>query len=527
MKKTIQAVISILLIFTFLTCTGCGTVKNVDSSSSEVDEGKIKEYIVPDSNGNWGYPTPYGLIPRGPGFIRMSLVFDSLIWKAEDGSFVPALAQKWDYDAEENSYTFILRDNIKWHDGEALTCDDVIFTINYINEHPIFWLDLKSIKSVEKIADNTIKFQMSKPFAPFYANIAGSMPILPEHIYKNISDPIKQQSMDTCIGSGPFKLVDYRAEEGNYVLQGFEDYYLGKPKVEKLKLIKMNPQMQPEALLQGNADAIFTIGDAAGMLEQKGMNVIDSIGMVTKIRYNHNKQPFNNKEFRHAIAYAINCEEVIATAHRGHAYPAEVGILHSGSDYYEPNVQKYKYDIEQAQEILEKLGYKKENGFFQKDGEVLSMTLLGNERVRRDVDIVAEQLNKIGIKVTPAYKDTQTCDQMLKDWEFDIAVVETGAVGDPIFLNRDVLGPSFTSDRYFENDELKKLLGQQVGAVDFNDRKEILSKFQKLYADELPSYHIYFSKFFFAYNDKLDLYFTDEGVSIGIPLALNKMAFVK
>lgn len=213
------------------------------------------------------------MIPRGPGFVRLSYVFDSLIWKNEKGEFIPALAKKWEYNDEENTYTFELNENAKWHDGESVTSKDVVFTINYIKEHPIMWLNIKPIETVTAEGDNKVIFKFNKKWAPFYANIVGAMPILPEHIYKDIKETENDLSEKAAIGSGPFKLNYYNAEKGEYIFEAFEEYYGGSLKVKKLKFYKMNPQMQPEALLKGEVDGIFTNGDVEEMLKDKGMNV--------------------------------------------------------------------------------------------------------------------------------------------------------------------------------------------------------------------------------------------------------------
>ena len=74
-----------------------------------------------------GFPSPYGHYPRGPGYIRMSLIFDTLLWK-DDNDIIPALAEKWEFIEEENAYIFNLRKKAKWHDGREFTPTDVVFT---------------------------------------------------------------------------------------------------------------------------------------------------------------------------------------------------------------------------------------------------------------------------------------------------------------------------------------------------------------------------------------------------------------
>ena len=114
----------------FILAAGCG---QKDGTMSENSAGN-NVYTVADSTGDWGYPSPYAHYLRGPGYIRMNLIFDTLVWKDDQG-YVPAIAESWDYLEGENAYTFQLRKDVTWHDGEKLTPEDVVFTFNYIKEH--------------------------------------------------------------------------------------------------------------------------------------------------------------------------------------------------------------------------------------------------------------------------------------------------------------------------------------------------------------------------------------------------------
>ncbi|MFY9139549.1 MAG: ABC transporter substrate-binding protein, partial [Thermacetogeniaceae bacterium] len=182
---------------------GCGEQeKSQGEGSTETDI-----YTVADATGDWGYPSPYAHYSRGPGYVRMSFIFDTLVWKDDQG-YVPALAESWDYLEDENAYIFKLRTDASWHDGEKFTPQDVEFTFNYIKEHPYQWVDSGIVEKVEVIDDSTVKVFLSKPYAPFMDNVACTLPVLPEHIWKDVRDPEQFQEEKAVIGTGPFKLVD-------------------------------------------------------------------------------------------------------------------------------------------------------------------------------------------------------------------------------------------------------------------------------------------------------------------------------
>jgi peptide/nickel transport system substrate-binding protein len=94
---------------------------------------QVADIRIADSKGDWGYPNPYRHYPRGPGFIRMSWVFETLVWKDDQG-YIPALAKSWAYDPDRTAFVFQLQDGVTWHDGEPFTADDVVFTVNYFKK---------------------------------------------------------------------------------------------------------------------------------------------------------------------------------------------------------------------------------------------------------------------------------------------------------------------------------------------------------------------------------------------------------
>jgi len=113
-----------LLVFMFVGCSN----KQISSEKAS-GSGKAAIYTIADPTGDWGFPSPYAHYSRGPGYVRMSYIFDTLVWKDDQG-YIPALAESWEYLKDENAYLFNLRKNVNWHDGQKFTAEDVVFTFN-------------------------------------------------------------------------------------------------------------------------------------------------------------------------------------------------------------------------------------------------------------------------------------------------------------------------------------------------------------------------------------------------------------
>ncbi len=87
------------------------------------------------SGGYWGHPSPFGF-NRGPGYLRASLIFDSLVWRDSSGETIPWLATDWTLSDDQRTWTFTLREGVTWQDGQPFTAQDVAFTVQYYLNHP-------------------------------------------------------------------------------------------------------------------------------------------------------------------------------------------------------------------------------------------------------------------------------------------------------------------------------------------------------------------------------------------------------
>lgn len=525
-KLLVISMLSFLVVFWI---AGCSGPKGETGSSVKDAAGKEPAtYTIADATGDWGFPAPYTHYQRGPGYIRMSFIFDTLVWKDKNG-FTGALAEKWQYLKEENAYLFNLRKDVKWHDGKKFTAQDVLFTFQYVKKHPYAWVDTSIVKDVTAPDDYSVKVYLGKPYAPFLANVAGTLPILPEHIYKDVDNPGSWKDIKAATGTGPYKLVDYNQEHGTYLYEAYEDYYLGKPKVDKIRFIKVSEQMTPAALLDGTANAGTVPPEMVDRFKDQGFTVLPSgHDWNAKLMFNHTQEPFATKKFRQAIAYAINRGKLVEISQRGHALAGSPGLLPPDNPWYSPDIENYDYNPERSRELFEELGYHFKDGLLQKDGKPLTLELLIKSRFSRDAELIKLDLEKVGIKVVVRSLEAKTVDSKIKDWDFQMAISGHGGLGgDPEIFKKMVLDNSFNSARYQENERLTALLLKQIAAMNNEERKEMLAEIQRIYAEELPTLTLYYPNWYWAHDGKLDLYYTPQGVASGIPIPLNKLSFVK
>lgn len=473
-------------------------------------------YTIGDTTGDWGMPTPYLHYSRGPGYVRMSLVFDSLIWKSKEG-LIGLLAKDWSYDKKSNAYIFTIRDNVRWHDGTLFTPDDVVFTFEYYKKYPYQFSDIGSIvKKVEKVEQNKIKIYLSYPYAPFLTNIAGTIPIIPKHIYKDIQKPMEFTDIKCATGTGPFKLKTYDKASGLYVFEANKDYYLGNVKIDQLKIVKVNNQIIPSLLIGGQLDAVGITPEMIGVLKDKGFNIVKSTyDWNAKLVFNHKRYPFSDVNFRRVVAYAINRERIVKIALRGYGMVGSPGILSPDNPYHTKEIEQYHQDIEKAKALLSNINYQKE------------ITLIYAQNFDQCAQLIKEDLSKIGLKIVLKSMEQKTVDALINNWKFDIAISGHGGLGgDPDILYRVILGSGFNSARYFSNKRLVELLTRQRFTLDENLRKKLITEIQRIYAEEIPTLTLYYPDSYWCFNDKIELYYVKGGLGIGVPIPLNKLAFV-
>ena len=486
------------------------------------DDGvSVPVYTVADTTGDWGFPSPYAHYARGPGYTRMSFLFDTLIWK-DDAGYVPALAESWELVGDD-TYIFILREGVTWHDGEPFTADDVVFTVEYIKDHPYMWVDSGIVEGAEAIDDLTVKMTLSAPFAPFLDNVAGTLPILPKHIWADVSDPVNYRDQEALIGTGPYTMnvADYDKVQGTYRYVAYEDYYLGSPKVKELRFRKISEANAAAELLQGRVN---TAGIQPEMIDQlkNGFEIVGhSHWWNYKLMINHRKDPMSDKRFRQALAYAIDRDKLVDRAARGYGLAGSPGFIPSDNDWYNPEIDGfYPHDPARAKELLGDMGY---------DGRKIQLLIKGGSNTEERIgELIEADLVAAGINVDLRTMDSKTVDSKVGEWDFDLAVSgHGGIIGDPDFLARSTIDmESFNSARYDANPELVAILEEQVTEMNEDARRDLIDRAQVLYAEDVPALTLYYTESFVAHDGQVELYYTYNGMALGVPIALNKLSFV-
>lgn len=445
------------------------------------------------------------------------LNYDLLVgFNATDMSPRPELATSWSSSSDQKTWTFKIRQGVKWSDGVPLTAKDVAFTFNYIIKNNIagYLMFTTGIKDVVAPDDTTVVFNCNYPKADI---LRMWVPILPEHIWGKIkpADVTQYANNPPVVGSGPFQSV--KLVRGQYiVLKANKDYWGGAPKVDEIIFITAsNTNTMVDDLKSGAVDVVIDMRVVQGKaLDPKKFTFQTGLSKgfyelgfnCSTSAYSKGNPVLKDWKFRQALNYAVDKQKILDVAFLGQGSVAS-GVIQPGyfpksCDYHwQPSAdQTYPFDLNKASEALTAAGYPLKNGVrVDKQGKPITLRLEALQKMHEnqtaakfiagwfgqlglniqysvvdDGTLIGQQYNFVGNNFTPDY------DMFMWNW--------TGLGVDPNFILSVFTTAQVAnwSDCMYSNPEYDKLFTEQARTVDQQQRKAIIWKMQELLYQQTP-----------------------------------------
>lgn len=446
------------------------------------------------------------------------------------GETIPALAESWETSEDGLTWTYNIRQDATWTDGEPVTAADVEWTFNTMMTDPdaaeANGNFVENFESVTATDEHTVEITLGEPQVTM---LALDVPILPKHKWENVDNfaEFNNDEEFPIVSNGPWVLTDYQVNQ-SVTFEANQDYWRGAPGFDKLILQYIeDPDAQVEALRNGEVDFVFnltpaqynalenesniTVNKAVGKRFQ-GMTLNPGAKLQDGTPFGDGHPALQDPEVRKALVHTIDREAIYEVAYGGFG-EANGGYIPSRYDIYhwEPTGDEVTaFDIDAANQLLDDAGYEMgDNGIrVSPDGDPLSFRFNvhgDNPQYIQAAEMMREWAAEAGIelKVEPVSE----VGPLLDEGTYDILTTGWNVNPDPNYILSINLcsglptevGGSYLSDAYFCNEDYDRLYQQQLAELDIEKRAELVKEMQKIlydtnifviwgYADALEAY---------------------------------------
>lgn len=435
------------------------------------------------------------------------LIFSGLLKYDENLQAVPDLAEKYEISSDQKTYTFHLKKNAKWHDGEKVTANDVIFTITSI-QNPDFksplWRSFAGV-GVEKVDDYTVKFTLKEPYAAFLDLL--TVGLLPQHLWYDIP-PINARLAvynQKPIGSGPYKFKSLIKEKSGmikaYTLEKNKDYYDKTPYIDKITF-KFYPDYENAigALTNKEVESLNFLPKEylKKFTNKRELNLYEfGLSQYTAIFFNKkNNTLLDNKVIRQALALAIDKNKIIDDVLQNQGQTIDGPIL-PGFLGYNTDIKKYDYDPKKALEILAADGWTPAGEVLKKKNQELKITLTTVEQDEyiKVANMIKDFWNVIGVNVDLQIISPDKIESDVITPRNYQALIYGEIIGYdpdlfPFWHSSQRLAPGANLANY-ANKKVDQLLEEARVTSDNKARDQKYQEMQNILIDDLPAIFLY------------------------------------
>lgn len=516
-----------VLIFTILCLSvllvGCGDGEDDDSSQSKLIED---DEII--------YATAKDIVDLNPhlylgSMAAQGMVYESLVENTEEG-IQPLLAESWDISEDGKIYTFHLRKDVKFHDGEPFNAEAVKQNIDAVqrNASKHAWIKLSTkIVSCNVIDEYTVQLVLSEPYYPTLVELSMTRPYVFVSPKSFINGETKD-GLNSYHGTGPYKFVEHQVDEyATFVAN--EDYWGGAPNIKKITA-KVLPAGETTflALLKGEVNVAFTDDRGADSLDTEAMNMLVDSGNYQIVRSkamntrmivaNSSKtdHPVHETAVREAIWYAIDRETISNQIFDG-TETAAYTLFSSNVNYADVELKQRSYDLEMAKRILEEAGWvlEKDSKIRMKDGKKLSLKLYydtNSSTQKTQAEWLQNTVMKIGMELELIGEESSSIANRRASGDYDLLFNQTwGLAYDPQSTIASFTAKSsyyYTTSGITKADELYRKIDEVMVSTDEDTR-------QSLYADILRIVH----------DEAVFIPITNGNVTVVAPKTLQGISF--
>ncbi|MGH7153281.1 MAG: ABC transporter substrate-binding protein, partial [Acetobacteraceae bacterium] len=447
-------------------------------------------------------------------------IYQSLLRYTFDLKPYPCLAKSWTISPDKLTYTFVLQDKVTWHDGAPFSADDVVFTAGtFLPKTSARWRPVyEHIDAVTALDPHTVQFKLKQPFGAFiscFFNV--NCTLMPKHIYDVSTDYLNNPNNNNPIGTGPFKLKEWR--RGSFIHLVRHDGYFepGKPYLDEIIYEVVPDSAQRAAAIEtGQVDLVqkndIEYFDVPRLHKHKELvfttkgNEVES--PVSWLDINLRLPKFQDKRFRKAMMHALNRQFIVDRLYFGLGKVAN-GPIASTTKYHDDKaLVKYPYDPKQAIALMDEMGLKPDSNGIRQHVKVLALPY--GEVWDRQAELVKQNFAKVGIQVTLVNTDTAGYLQRDSNWDYELAFDFIGQFIDPAigvarsYLSSNIRKGVFATDvEGYVNHDVDDLFHRAETAPSDEEAQKLYSQIQHIISDEVPVLYLTELEWPKFYTDKL------------------------
>jgi peptide/nickel transport system substrate-binding protein len=440
------------------------------------------------------------------------LYSNGLLWVKGNGDIEPRIAESMPTVSPDGlTYTFKIRPNITWSDGEPINADDVMWTFQTFLQQPGYEIvrhDWRThvrtyMQKVEKVDSLTVAFTLKKPWAP-WAPIVMTRSLFPAHMYQGKSAESLRSFMPSVV-AGPFVPVSLGSGGQEMTLKRNDKFPLGPVALEQY-VYRTYASVDAVVAAFQSGEVDFSVGvlgsQHAAPLKSAGMSVwghYDSNPLCMSFNMDPAKPasrffPQADPRVRQALMYALDREAMATAIFRGFAQPARSFIPSYSWAYNKDTKPQYTFDPAKAASLLDAAGWKlNASGQRERDGVPLKFDFkeIAGDAVEDSVSAsLQEQWRKVGVNVTiTGYSSAERLDQWTSKRSYDTMLMTTASPPDPdysIHLHSAFTAPGSFNSALYKSPEADRLLEAGAATLDQAQRKTFYFQLQDLLANDLP-----------------------------------------
>lgn len=547
MKRKGLVLLTIMVMILSLFVTGCGS-SNSGSAAKTAAAPSANQFIkasnpekCPDVAKNRKDTMVVGISAPDGNFINFyaqsmndvyvcNAMFDGLTDVDTNGTPTPGVAKSWDISKDGKTYTFHLRDDVKYSDGTPLTADDVKFTFEVVCD-PSFsgqfdpstinikgWQDFhagktKDLAGIKVIDPHTVSMTFDAANSSILYQIREI--ILSKNYYGKGYTPGNTKCVEALLqkpmGCGPYKMTKFiPGQEVDLTANTY--YWKGTPKIKNLIFKTTTSDNAIQQLVSGETDIDTVTATPENISQLKAAGFLDLTTFPTRgynyIGLNLKDPKFSDKNVRQALAYGLNRQQLIKSVFKGQAYLCSEpqSIAHAS---YLKGVNDYAYNPDKANKMLDAAGWKKgSDGIRVKNGVKFEIHLLASSTNASNnlvIPIVKANFEQLGINVVPEQMELGTVLQKMKSKNFDAYLMGT-SIGADVMSDLSGMFQSQSPYNYdsYNNSEYDKLVAQGFAETDVTKRTAIEQQLYKIANEDLPVIFTFQKQDLWACNSRIN-----------------------